>query len=99
MECPFCIETLKDEAVVCRICTRDLTLVRPVFFEIQSLIGEIAGLQRELTGAQMRLALIETPARFLSAQVGMFVVLPSRTSRSRRGDSGPVRNDRRMMPP
>jgi hypothetical protein len=77
MECPFCIETLKDEATVCRSCTRDLTLVRPVIFEIYALIGEIAELQRELTRAKMRLALIEAPARFLSAQVGMFVVLPS----------------------
>jgi hypothetical protein len=77
MECPFCIETIKDEAVVCRSCTRDLTLVRPVIFEIQSLVGEIARLQRELTRAKMRLALIEAPGRFLSGQVGTFAVLPS----------------------
>ena len=77
MECPFCIETLKDEAIVCRRCTRDLTLVRPVIFEIQSLIDEIRSLQSELTRSKMLLALIDAPGRFLSMQVGAFVMLPS----------------------
>ncbi len=77
MECPFCIETIKDESLVCKNCTRDLTLARPVIFEIQDMIAELDVLQRELNRARMRLAMIETPARFLVAHVATFAVLPS----------------------
>ncbi len=52
MECPFCIETIKDKSVVCKSCTRDLTLVRPVIFEIQEMIAELDALQRELNQAK-----------------------------------------------
>jgi hypothetical protein len=77
MECPFCAETIKDEALVCKNCTRDLTLVRPVIFEIQEMIVELDALQRALNRAQTRLAMIETPARFLLANAVVFVLVPS----------------------
>jgi hypothetical protein len=77
MECPFCIETIKDESVVCKNCARDLTLVRPVIFEIQEMIAELEALQRELNQARIRLAMIETPVRFLLAHASTFVVLPT----------------------
>jgi hypothetical protein len=77
MECPFCIETIKDESVVCKNCTRDLTLVRPVIFEIQEMIAELDALQRELNQARIRLAMIETPVRFLLVHASTFVVLPT----------------------
>jgi hypothetical protein len=77
MECPFCIETIKDESVVCKNCTRDLTLVRPVIFEIQEMIAELETLQRELNQARIRLAMIETPVRFLLVHALTFVVLPT----------------------
>jgi hypothetical protein len=77
MECPFCTETIKDESLVCKNCTRDLTLVRPVIFEIQEMVVELDALQGELNRARMRLAMVETPARFLLAHVAVFIVLPS----------------------
>ena len=77
MECPFCIETIKDESRVCRNCTRDLTLVRPVIVEIQDMIAELDVLQRELGQVRNRLAMIETPMRFMLVHALAFVVLPS----------------------
>jgi hypothetical protein len=77
MECPFCIETIKEESLVCRHCTRDLRLVRPVIFEIQQMIAELDGLQRELDRTRTRLALVETPVRFLLVHAAAFVLLPS----------------------
>jgi hypothetical protein len=77
MECPFCIETIKDESLVCKNCTRDLTLVRPYIFEIQEMIAELDALQRDLSRARNRLAMIETPVRFLLVNALAFIVLPS----------------------
>jgi hypothetical protein len=77
MECPFCIETIKDESLVCKNCARDLMLVRPYIFEIQEMIAEVDALQGDLSRARNRLAMIETPARFLMVNALAFVVLPS----------------------
>jgi hypothetical protein len=77
MECPFCTETIKDESLVCKHCTRDLTLVRPVIFEIQEMIAELDELQRQLDRARIRLAMVETPGRFLLVHAATFVLLPA----------------------
>jgi hypothetical protein len=77
MECPFCVETIKDESLVCRHCARDLALVRPVIFEIQAMTAEIDALQRELNRVRMRIAAAEAPGRFLLVHALAFIVLPS----------------------
>src|SRR4051812_13914292 len=48
MECPFCAETIKEEALVCRHCSRDLRVVRPVVIEVQQLVSELDQLQLAL---------------------------------------------------
>ena len=77
MECPFCVETIKDESLVCRHCTRDLTLVRPVIFEIQAMTAEIDALQHELNRVRIKLAVAEAPGRFLLVHALLFVLFPS----------------------
>jgi hypothetical protein len=77
MECPFCIETIKNDSLVCKHCTRDLALVRPVVFEIQQMLAELDGLQRELDRTRTRLALVETPVRFVLVHAAAFVLFPS----------------------
>lgn len=41
MECPFCAEKVKDEALVCKHCSRDLRVVRPVLLEIEDIVADI----------------------------------------------------------
>jgi hypothetical protein len=77
MECPFCIETIKDESLVCRHCARDLALVCPVIFEIQAMTAEIDLLQHELNRVRIKLAATEAPGRFFLVHALLFVVFPS----------------------
>jgi len=51
MECPFCAETVKDEAIACKHCSRDLRVVRPVILEIQHFARELDKLRRDLAMA------------------------------------------------
>ena len=77
MECPFCAETIKDEAVVCKHCNRDLRVALPVIAEIQETVLELDRLQRQLDRVNTSLALFDRPARFLFLNGGIYVLLPS----------------------
>jgi hypothetical protein len=77
MECPFCAETIREEAQVCKNCARDLALVGPIIREIQELTVEIDSLQRELNRVQLKQVMTDAPARFLLIFALMYVVLPS----------------------
>lgn len=77
MECPFCAETIKDEATVCQHCSRDLRVVIPVIHEIQDVVAELDRLQRRLDRVNTSLAMFDRPARFLFLNGGIYVLLPT----------------------
>ena len=77
MECPFCAETIKDEATVCQHCSRDLSIALPVIHEIQEIVAELDRLQRRLDQVNTSLAMFDRPLRFLFLNGGIYVVLPT----------------------
>jgi hypothetical protein len=77
MECPFCAETIKDEATVCKHCSRDLRIVLPIIGEIQEAVAELDRLQRRLDQVNTSLALYDRPARFLFLNGGIYVLIPT----------------------
>jgi hypothetical protein len=77
MECPFCAETIKDEALACKHCSRDLRVVRPVLHEIQDIVAELDRLRRELDRASASLARTRHPIRYFALLVALYVFTPT----------------------
>jgi len=76
MECPFCAETIKDESIACKHCSRDLRVALPVMLEIQQLVSELDGLQNEIERINAALARIRFPFRYSLIRALVYVLAP-----------------------
>src|ERR1700758_2268076 len=77
MECPFCTETIRDEAIACKHCSRDLRVVQPMLVEIDSLVAELDKLRRDLDRVNATLERYENPLRYFATHAVLYVLIPS----------------------
>jgi hypothetical protein len=75
MECPFCAEAIKHEALACKHCSRDLRVVRPVLLEIQDIVAELDKLRRDLDRTGARLERAKNPIRYSATLIALYVIV------------------------
>jgi hypothetical protein len=77
MDCPFCGEAVKDDALVCKTCSRDLRLVRPVMTEVRELVIRLEKLRRDLDRVNAALYRARAPLRYFAVAALLYVVIPT----------------------
>jgi hypothetical protein len=58
MNCPYCLSEVSEEAHVCKTCTRDLYLFKPMMAKIASLEGQLAAIPNQEVN-ELRIAELE----------------------------------------
>jgi len=77
MECPFCAESIKHEAVACKHCSRDLSVSRPVILEVQEIVSELDRLRRELDSVKAKLYRMQHPVRNTVIHAMLYLLAPT----------------------
>lgn len=83
MNCPFCLEEVKPDALVCRTCTRDIAVPKPLMEANALLTARVAELEAELAEAKAAVpsvvmvteALPANPRKLVQALL-FYVILP-----------------------
>jgi hypothetical protein len=76
MECPFCAEEVKDAALVCRYCGRDLAIPKPLIEENRELTATIGRLRLEVKTLSAELARHKGPGAFWVTHLAVYTVPP-----------------------
>ena len=76
MECPFCAEAIKHEAIACKHCSRDLRVARPLMLEIEQLVSELDRLQSRIEVVNATLARTRSPVRYALVRLLIYVLAP-----------------------
>lgn len=77
MECPFCAEKVKDEVLVCKHCSRDLRVVRPVLLEVEEIVSDLEKLRREFDHVNAKLYRRRHPVRSFAVNSIAYVLIPT----------------------
>lgn len=77
MECPFCAERVKDEALACKHCSRDLRVVRPMVLEVQDIVSELDKLRLELDHVTAKLYRKRHPVRYFAIHSIAYILIPA----------------------
>ena len=68
MKCPYCLSLVEEEAVVCKVCTRDLFLFKPMMEKIRTLEQKLQTLQ---SGEELQHRIAELEEALLQSHEAM----------------------------